>query len=204
VRSKILPEYCTSGRPLEELAGAVIHYFSAKNVDPENQFDLETCRNLFLDLNRAKIERKFYMFDDKWPAGRMYASAHLVIGRGGETWRLVEYEKQAYHAGASILNGRRSCNRWTLGIELIGTIDSGFTPEQYQELATVLAGLEVDRANIAGHDEVRHNAIEQGSKKRAKYDPSGRKDGQGDNFDWNQLYHLMDEIAAKTTSPVIV
>ena len=194
MRSKILPDYCISGRALEGMDGAVIHYFSAKNVDPENQFELEACRNLFLDLNRAKIERKFYMHGDKWPRARMYASAHLLIGRGGETWRLVEYEKQAYHAGASILNGRKSCNRWTLGIELVGTIDSGFTSEQYRELAKILHDLEIDRANIAGHDEVRHNAIEQGSTKRAKYDPSGRKDGQGDNFKWNYLYHLLDDL----------
>jgi N-acetyl-anhydromuramyl-L-alanine amidase AmpD len=194
VRSKILPDYCISGRPLEDLAGAVIHYFSAKNVDPDNQFELEACRNLFLDLNRAKIERKFYMHGEKWPRDRMYASAHLLIGRGGETWRLVEYGKQAYHAGASILNSRSSCNRWTLGIELVGTIDSRFTPEQYRELATILHSLELDRAYIIGHDEVRHNAIEQGSNKRAKYDPSGRKDGKGDNFDWNHLYHLLDDL----------
>jgi len=194
VRSKILPDYCISGRPLEELDGAVIHYFSAKNVDVENQFDLETCRNLFLDLNRAKAERQYYMHGDKWPDNRMYASAHLLIDRSGETWRLVEYDKQAYHAGASILNGRRSCNRWCLGIELIGTIDSGFTEEQYQELAVVLESFDIPRENVAGHDEVRHNAIDQGSKKRAKYDPSGRKDGKGDNFDWNHLDQLLADL----------
>ena len=54
MRSKILPEYCYSGRELEALDGVVVHYFSGKNVDPDNQFDLEVCRNLFLDLNRAK------------------------------------------------------------------------------------------------------------------------------------------------------
>ncbi len=194
MRSKILPDYCISGRPLEGLEGVVVHYFSAKNVDPEHQYELEACRNLFLDLNRSKIERKFYMHGDKWPHNRMYASAHLLIDRGGETWRLVEYAHQAYHAGASILNGRKSCNRWTLGIELIGTIDSKFTSEQYRELATVIHSLEVERANIAGHDEVRNTAIEQGSTKRPKYDPSGRKDGKGDNFDWNYLYHLLDDL----------
>ena len=86
MKSKILPDYCISGRPLEKLDGVIVHYFSAKNVDLENQFDLEVCRNLFLDLNRAKIERQFYMHAEKWPAGRMYASAHLLIGRGGEAF----------------------------------------------------------------------------------------------------------------------
>ncbi len=192
MRSKILPEYCISGRELEALDGVVIHYFSGKNVDPDNQYDLDVCRNLFLDLNRPKAEREFYMLEEHWPDGRMYASAHLLIGRDGETWRLVEYDKQAYHAGASILNGRSNCNRWTIGVELVGTQSSGFTDAQYRALADLLKEFDVPVANIAGHDTVRWNAIQAGSTKRPKYDPSGRKDGQGDNFDWNYLQRLLD------------
>ncbi len=171
----------------------IVHYFSAKKVDLVNQFDLETCRNLFLDLNRPKDQREQYMKGDKWPAGRMYASAHLMIDRDGEVWRLVEYDKQAYHAGASVLNGRPSCNRWTLGIELLGTQDSGFTADQYRELAKICVELEVPRNLIAGHDLVRYQAIQAGSTKRHKYDPSGRKDGQGDNFQLEYFHHLLNE-----------
>ena len=191
MRSKILPEYCTSGRDLVELAGVVIHYFSAKNVDPERIYDLDTCRRLFLDLNRPKSEREWFMKADNWPDARMYASAHLLIGRDGETWRLVEYDKQAYHAGASILNGRKNCNAWTIGIELVGTQSSGFTEAQYKQLAELLKEFDVPVANVAGHDSVRWAAIQAGSDKRPKYDPSGRKDGQGDNFDWNYLNELL-------------
>lgn len=191
MRSKILPDYCTSGRDLVELAGVIVHYFSAKNVDLDNQFDLDVCRRLFMDLNRAKAEREWFMLEDNWPDGRMYASAHLMIDRDGETWRLVEYDKQAYHAGASILNGRKNCNGWTLGVELLGTQDSGFTQVQYEKLAEVLGTLEVDADYIAGHDTVRHAAIQAGSDKRPKYDPSGRKNGQGDNFDWPFLRSLL-------------
>lgn len=201
MRSRILPEYCTSGRLLEGLDGIIVHYFSVKNVDPDKMFELEACRNLFLDLNRKQADRKYYMQDDKWPEDRMYASAHLLIGRDGETWRLVEYDKQAYHAGASILNGRRSCNRWTLGIELIGHQDSGFAGEQYRELAAVIHELKIPREQVAGHDQVRWNAIEDGSTKRHKYDPSGRKDGLGDNFQWNYLHYLLDELELLTEAP---
>ena len=194
MRSRILPDYCISGRALEEIGGVVIHYFSAKNVDPGRIYELEACRNLFLDLNRKRADRKFYMQEDNWPAKRMYASAHLLIGRDGDTWRLVEYDKQAYHAGASILNGRENCNRWTLGIELVGTQDSGFTVEQYRELAGILVGFKLPRDQIQGHDTVRWNAIEAGKATKNKYDPSGRKDGQGDNFDWAYLHHLLDDL----------
>lgn len=194
MRSRILPDYCISGRVLEALDGVIVHYFSAKNVEPDDMYSLEACRNLFLDLNRKRGDRQYYMQADTWPAKRMYASAHLLIGRDGETWRLVEYGKQAYHAGASILNGRSNCNRWTLGVELAGTVDSGFTADQYRELAGILHGFGLPREQIAGHDLVRHNAIEAGSKKRPKYDPSGRKDGQGDNFQWSYLHHLLDDL----------
>lgn len=195
MRSKILPDFCTSGRELVAIDGVIVHYFSGKNVDQENQFDLQVCRNLFLDLNRPKMERRFYMTEDKWPDGRMYASAHLLIARDGETWKLVEYDREAYHAGASILNGRSGCNRFTLGIELVGTQDSGFTGKQYEVLAELLVELQdahgFSMGAVQGHDRVRWAAIQNGSTKRPKYDPSGRKDGNGDNFDWPYLIQLV-------------
>lgn len=195
MRSRILPNYCIPGRELEELGGAIIHYFSARNVDQENRFSIEACRNLMLDFNRPRDRRRFYMRTAQWPDERMYASAHVLIGRDGDSMRLVEYNKQAYHAGASLLNGRAHCNRWTLGLELVGTIDSGFTSEQYRELARILHNLDIDRDCIAGHDRVRWTAIRAGdTNKRAKYDPSGRKDGNGDNFQWNYLHYLLDEL----------
>lgn len=196
VHSKALPEHCTSGRALEACDGVVVHYFSAKNVDVEHEFDLDVCRDLFIDLNHPKAKRERYMTADKWPEDRMYASAHILVGRYGEIWKLVEFDKQAYHAGASILNGRSNCNRWTLGIELVGKIDSGFSKDQYRALAELLFALEerygFSRDNVKGHDHVRWAAIQAGSELRNKYDPSGRKDGQGDNFDWSYLTTLWD------------
>ena len=111
---KPLPDYCIPNRPLEALDGAVVHYFSAKNVDPDNAFNMHACLDLFKDLNRPRSERESYMREDSWPSSRMYASAHVLIGRTGTVWKLVDFEQQAYHAGASILNGRQACNRWTL------------------------------------------------------------------------------------------
>lgn len=198
MRSRVLPDWCISGRKLEALDGVIVHYFSGRNVDPENQYDLDVCRDLFLDLNRPRDERALYMLEDKWPDKRMYASAHVLIGRDGETWKLVEFDRQAYHAGASILNGRSNCNRWTLGVELVGAIDSGFSKAQYSALVDLLVDLEeqhgFSRDNVAGHDHVRHAAIEAGSTKRAKYDPSGRKDGKGDNFDWFYVGKMWNDI----------
>ena len=200
---KPLPDYCIPNRPLEALDGAVVHYFSAKNVDPDNAFNMHACLDLFKDLNRPRSERESYMREDSWPSSRMYASAHVLIGRTGTVWKLVDFEQQAYHAGASILNGRQACNRWTLGIELVGHQSSGFSREQYQALAELILTLESDhgmpRDNVAGHDHVRWAAIQAGSPAKKKYDPSGRFDGNGDNFDWYYLGKLMNDIKPNPT-----
>ncbi len=195
----ILPDYCYSSRPLKP-EGVVIHYFSAINVDPENAFSVKACRYLFLDLNLPRDERQQYMHSSRWPENRMYASAHLLIARFGGVWKLIDYDHQAYHAGESVMNGRKNCNRWTLGIELIGTRESGFRAEQYRSLARVLADLEqefgIDHANVQGHDTVRWEAIQAGSTKPVKHDPSGAHDGQGTNFDWPRLHKLWEDETA--------
>lgn len=204
MNSKILPAFCISGRPLKP-AGIVVHYFSGKNVDPEHALELEVCRNLFLDLNRPKAARELYMQGAKWPTERMYASAHLLVSREGEVWKLVEYDKQAYHAGASILLGRPNCNAWTIGIELLGTITSKFTREQYNVLAQLVVELtaryRIPADAVAGHDTVRHAAIGAGLTTKKKYDPSGRHDGQGDNFDWWYLGKLCNDLRGIRTDP---
>lgn len=193
----LLPPYCHPQRELKEVGGVVIHYFSAKNVDKDRDFDMEICRNLFLDLNRIKQEREWYMRAPKWPNGRMHASAHYLIGREGEVWQLVEEKYEAWHAGHSMLDGRSHCNKWTLGIELVGNNTSGFSKPQYQALTALLLVLEnryqFPRKNIVGHDTVRWNAIQAGSDVRYKYDPSGRKDGQGNNMDWYMLGKMMND-----------
>lgn len=201
MKSKTLPGYCTSGRALEELGGVVVHYFSCQNVDVDNRYDMHACWNLFCDLNVPKTERINYMQESNWPAERMYASAHVLVGRSGEVWKLADFDKQTYHAGRSILNGKPNCNRWTIGVELVGGPRTGFTPEQYGELAKVCVDLGVGKRWIAGHDTVRHAAIAAGTATKKKNDPSGRSDGMGDNFDWDELYSRMDVYDESVTAP---
>lgn len=192
---KKLPAWCYSKRALESIDGIIVHYYSAINVEPHDPFDMDVCRNLFLDLNRDKSEREHYLKSGSDPEDRMPASAHVLIGREGEEWLLVPFAKQAYHAGHSILNGRKHCNNFTLGVELIGTINSGFTTYQYEHLAEFCANMMLKHGfgldSIAGHDQVRWAAMEAGLTTAKKYDPSGRFDGNGDNFDWSLLHGLI-------------
>jgi N-acetylmuramoyl-L-alanine amidase len=46
------------------------------------------------------------------------ASAHLVIGREGEIWQLVPFNRKAWHAGVSAWAGREGVNGFSIGIEL--------------------------------------------------------------------------------------
>jgi len=189
-----LPSFCYSGRALE-IGGIVIHYFSAKNVDADNRYDMDVCRRLFIDLNREQSEREWYLLEG--PKKRMYASAHLLIGRAGEVWKLIELDKQAYHAGKSMLSGKSNCNQWTLGIELVGEKTSGFTDAQYEALGPIVDeqmfqhGFSIEY--VAGHDDVRNAAIADGQTTTKKYDPSGQSDGRGDNFDWARLYAIASD-----------
>lgn len=47
-----------------------------------------------------------------------YVSAHIVIGRRGEVFQLVPFDRAAYHAGRSTWKGRSGCNGFSVGIEL--------------------------------------------------------------------------------------
>lgn len=46
------------------------------------------------------------------------ASAHVVIGRDGTIVQQVPFDRVAWHAGASLWEGRVGLNRWSIGIEL--------------------------------------------------------------------------------------
>lgn len=48
----------------------------------------------------------------------MKASAHVVIGRDGEIFQLVGFDRIAWHAGESSWKGRTGLNHYSIGIEL--------------------------------------------------------------------------------------
>lgn len=47
------------------------------------------------------------------------ASAHLVIDRDGTITQMVPFDRTAAHAGKSSWKGVESCNRYSIGIELV-------------------------------------------------------------------------------------
>ena len=104
-------------------------------------------------------------------------SAHVVIGRDGTAYMLVPPERTAHHAGDSYWNGKSNLNSCSIGIEVIRSVNEGYTPEQANTLVAVVAQLskkyDIPADRVLGHDEI----------------APGRKTDPGKDFDpiWDAL-----------------
>ena len=100
-------------------------------------------------------------------------SAHLLIRRDGALVQFVSLLERAWHAGRSCFEGQDECNDFSIGIELEGTDDIPYTPEQYRRLAEVAdlimaAWPAITADRITGHCDI----------------APGRKTDPGPAFDW--------------------
>ncbi len=69
---------------------------------------------------------------------RYGVSAHYLIGRSGEVYRLVDEKNVAYHAGKSSLpNGQTNLNTRSIGIELVCSYTDSVAEPQLQALLTL-------------------------------------------------------------------
>lgn len=101
-------------------------------------------------------------------------SAHYIIGRGGRIVQMVKHKDKAWHAGKSSWKGRTNVNKFSIGIELVGTKDSGFTEEQYDSTACICALIQNEYNHAfeyVGHSDI----------------APGRKVDPGEHWDWNKF-----------------
>ena len=112
----------------------------------------------------------------------LQVSAHCLVSRGGSVTQFVSFADRAWHAGASSFAGRGNCNDFSIGIELEGADDQGYTPEQYQTLVRLTALLQKFYPAIVRDRIVGHSAI-----------APGRKTDPGPAFDWAHYFHLLDQ-----------
>jgi N-acetyl-anhydromuramyl-L-alanine amidase AmpD len=103
----------------------------------------------------------------------LLVSAHFFIARDGAMWQFVSCDDRAWHAGASVFNGRENCNDFSIGVELEGLEGDVFEPTQYASLARLCLALRqrYPIAHVAGHEHI----------------APGRKQDPGPGFDWPQL-----------------
>lgn len=126
------PNYRTGRR--KKISAIVVHFTGSQSM--------EGCLTWF--QNRASV-----------------ASAHYVVGRDGRVVQMVREEDTALHAGRSAMYPRenppreRNVNDFSLGIELVGTMDSGFTDRQlasfYEVLAQLVVKYQIPPERVVGH-----------------------------------------------------
>jgi AmpD protein len=114
-------------------------------------------------------------------------STHFLIDRGGKLTQFVETSRAAYHAGRSSWEGRRECNDFSIGIELVGD-ERPFTQKQYRTLSRLCRDLirrhpAITPGRIVGHSDV----------------APGRKTDPGPGFDWRVFQKLLGETSSVCT-----
>ncbi len=83
--------------------------------------------------------------------------AHYLIARDGKIYQLVRESNIAYHAGESKMpDGRKNVNDFSIGIEIVGTEDSGFTGKQYDAVNDLITQIKTRYKikDIVGHGDV--------------------------------------------------
>ena len=100
-------------------------------------------------------------------------SAHFVVHRDGALTQFVSFAQRAWHAGASSFEGRSRCNDFSIGVELEGSDDTPFEPEQYDTLIALGSDLllRYPLRAVVGHSDI----------------SPGRKTDPGTGFDWREL-----------------
>lgn len=141
----------------------VIHGISL----PEGQFGTSSIDALFCNQLSANSHPSFAAIVS------LKVSSHLLINRAGELTQYVPLNQRAWHAGASVFEGRENCNDFSIGIELEGTDHIPYTPEQYATLVKVTQLIQRYYPLITTDRIVGHSMI-----------APGRKTDPGEAFDW--------------------
>ena len=111
----------------------------------------------------------------------LQVSAHVLIRRDGELRQYVPFTARAWHAGESSHCGRKTCNDFSVGIELEGMDDVPYTDAQYDQLMRLVVALRATYASLRNADIVGHEHI-----------APGRKTDPGPAFDWKRFHAALD------------
>lgn len=165
----------------EPITHVMIHFISNAAVKPEDPYNVKDVYNIFVD----------YGF-----------SAHYMIARNGDIYRLVDENRVAFHAGKGSLPGfpeyDNMMNEFSIGIELlaVGTRDEmlsmipgetydslnpsdiGYTDAQYDSLNFLLNEIADRHSSVLKN---RQHII--GHEEYA----TGRKADPGSLFDWSRI-----------------
>ncbi len=92
-------------------------------------------------------------------------SYHVLIGRHGDAYQLVDFAKRAWHAGESSFKGRKNVNGFSIGISFGNKQDGEpFTEAQYQTAAALIRELMQRYPDITLDRITTHSAVSPGRK----------------------------------------
>ena len=127
---------------------------------------------LGLDSTLRVVSRGKCFRDGRFTNG---GHTHYVIARNGRTYRIMDKQWIADHAGTSMWDGRTDLSQMSIGIELVGYHYAPITDEQYRSvglLIEILQGI----YNLDDRAVLTHSQIAYGRPNRwHKHDHRGRK-----------------------------
>jgi AmpD protein len=146
---------------------------------PPEEFGGPWIDRLFTNTLPAEVHPYFAQI------ASMRVSSHLVIRRDGALTQYVKFTDRAWHAGASLYEGRQACNDFSIGVELEGADAVPYEEAQYAALADAVAALcaaypRLSPTRLVGHSDI----------------APGRKTDPGPAFDWPRARRLIDTACA--------
>ena len=101
--------------------------------------------------------------------------AHYCVTENGTVYRIVDRDREAFHAGRSMWNGKEDCDEFSIGIEVVGHHDQAVTLQQLDALKELIARLKrlysIPDARVVCHSHVAYGAPNTWHKKKHR----GRK-----------------------------
>ena len=101
--------------------------------------------------------------------------AHYCVTEKGEVYRIVDRDREAFHAGRSMWNGKEDCDEYSVGIEVVGHHDQSMPLRQLEALKELIDRLKkiysIRDEQVVCHSQVAYGAPNTWHKKKHR----GRK-----------------------------
>ena len=113
------------------------------------------------------------------PEGKV--SCHVLIDKDGSRYVLASPDKITWHAGRSMLRGRKDCNRFTVGIEFQGnTLEEPLTEAQIQSAIDyclpIMKKYHLSLSDIVTHQQIRDEYLKAFPKSKTPTKPDITKE----------------------------